>query len=331
MRAAVIAAPGSVKIIDVPEPEVTGDSVLVRVAYVGLCGTDLELLHGTSPYLLDGRARYPHSFGHEWVGLVETVGSEVDDIAVGEVVTGSTMLYCQHCEQCRAGRRNLCGRLREVGLYGHPGAAAELLAVPRRAVASFGRCTPTPAHVLVEPMVTVLEAFDAAPVRPGDRVLVVGAGTIGSLAVAVLAGSNATVDIVDPKPLTHLDPGCYRQRHSAFPSVTGTYDLVVEASGAPGALGGAVTALRPGGTCLLVGVATAPETIDPATIALSGIRITGVRHGVDHYGRAVAMFGAPTATFEALIEGVVPLDSADAAFAILEHTRTRPKVVISLA
>lgn len=109
MRAAVIDAPNSLAIVEVDTPEVSADGVLIRVAYVGLCGTDLELLHGTSPYLLDGRARYPHSFGHEWVGVVEAVGAGVGDIEQGEVVTGSTMLFCQHCPECCAAVAQFAG------------------------------------------------------------------------------------------------------------------------------------------------------------------------------------------------------------------------------
>ena len=328
MRAAVIDAPYSVRVVEVPAPASGPQDVLVRIAYLGLCGTDLELLHGTSPYLRDGRARHPHIFGHEWVGVVEAVGSGVTAIARGEVVTGSTMLCCQQCPSCAAGRRNRCRRLREVGLYDHPGAAAEFLSVPSNAVASFGPCTPLPAHVLVEPMVTVLEGLDAACVRPGDRVLVIGAGTIGSLAVLLLASPTIAVDVVEPRPVEHLDPAIYRHHHTMPQGVD--YDVVVEASGAPGALRDAISALRPGGACVLVGVALEPEAINIGAVALAGIRIIGVRHGIDHYGRGVALFATLAGALDRLVERVVPLECVAEAFDLLEGPRTRPKVVISV-
>lgn len=329
MRAAILREPSAVAVENVDTPEPTATDVLVRVRYVGLCGTDLELLHGTSPYLADGRSRYPHSFGHEWVGVVEEVGSAVDDVEKGETVTGSTMLFCRHCAECSAGRRNLCHRLREIGLYGHPGAAAEYLVMPRSAVVSFGYVEPAPAHVLIEPMVTVLEGLHAAPVAAGDRVLVVGAGTIGSLAVTLLSGT-ATVDIADPRPVGHLDRNLYRHRYEAVPEPGAGYDVVVEASGASGTLAAAVAALRPGGTCLLLGVSVSPETLAPGLIALSGIRIVGVRHGVDHYPRAVSLFDELADVVGNLVDSVVPLADVDRAFNLLGGARDRPKVVISL-
>lgn len=330
MRAAVIDAPHSVSIVTIDNPEYGPDDILVRVSYVGLCGTDLELLHGTSSYLVDGRTSYPHHFGHEWVGVAERVGEGVTDLAPGDAVTGSTMIFCQSCSACGSGRRNQCTDLREVGLYEHAGAAAEFLVMPRRALVSLGRISTEPEHVLIEPLVTVLEAVDAADVSPGDRVLVVGAGTIGSLAIAILAQYPITVDVLEPRPIDHLDRESLADVHSDPSALVGSYDVVVEASGGQGALGTAVSALRPGGTCILVGVAAQSEPIDPGAVALAGISIIGVRHGVDHYRRAAALFPRIRPALTALVDSVVPLADAKAAFDRLEGNRTRPKVVISV-
>ena len=333
MRTAVIDAPRSLSVISASRPTVGPRYVLVRIAYVGLCGTDLELAHGTSQYLVDGRASYPHRFGHEWVGSVVTTGVAVDDLAVGEVVTGSTMIHCQSCRECSAGRRNLCSGLCEVGLYGWPGAAADFLAMPRHAVVSLGRPDggPRPAHVLIEPLVTVLEALAHTELAPGTTVLVVGAGTIGSLAAVVLSRYPVTVEILEPGALPHLDPLSYRRHHRSPSEVASrAYDVVVECSGAPGMLGESLRAAVPGGLCLLVGVAVGAESVDPAVIALDGLRIVGVRHGVDHYHRAARLVTESGAQFDALVDEVVPLRQVDRAFALLERGRTRPKVVIDL-
>jgi 2-desacetyl-2-hydroxyethyl bacteriochlorophyllide A dehydrogenase len=330
MRAALIDAPNSVSVVEMERPNIGQDDVLVRVSYLGLCGTDLELLHGTSSYLADGRASYPHHFGHEWVGTVEDAGPGVRDLARGDAVTGSTMIFCQSCEACGSGRRNQCTDLREVGLYGHAGAAAEFLVMPRRAVVAVGTASPEPAQVLIEPLVTVLEAVDSARITPGDRVLVVGAGTIGSLAVALLARYPITVDVLDPRPSDHLDTATVHTSATSAGELTGRYDVVIEASGGSGALGTAVDMLRPGGTCVLVGVAAQSERIDPGYVALSGISIVGVRHGVDHYRSAVALYPSIRPALTALIDGVVPLTDVKTAFTRLEGRRSRPKVVVSL-
>lgn len=331
MQAAVIDAPHSVSIVTLDTPRCGPDDVLVRVSYVGLCGTDLELLHGTSSYLVDGRTSFPHHFGHEWVGIVEDTGVHVDDLAHGDAVTGSTMIFCQSCAACGSGRRNQCSDLREVGLYEHAGAAAEFLVMPRRALVSLGSVAAEPEHVLIEPLVTVLEAIDAASVTPGDRVLVIGAGTIGSLAIAMLAQYPITVDVLEPRSIAHVVAGSVTHSLDDAAALVGPYDVVVEASGGTGALNTAVRVLRPGGRCVLVGVAAQPESIDPGFVALQGISIVGVRHGVDHYRRAAALFPQIRPALSALIDSVVPLADVKSAFDRLESRRTRPKVVISVA
>ncbi|MDV8023766.1 zinc-dependent alcohol dehydrogenase [Rhodococcus sp. IEGM 1330] len=330
MRAAVIDAPHSVSIVELDAPVCGPDDVVVAISYVGLCGTDLELLHGTSSYLTDGKTTFPHHFGHEWVGVVDRTGSGVRDLETGDAVTGSTMLFCQSCTACGSGKRNQCSDLKEVGLYEHGGAAAQFLVMPRRAVVSLGRVPAEPEHVLIEPLVTVLEALDAASVSPGDRVLVIGAGTIGSLAVAMLSRCPVFVDVLEPRCIEHLGSGAVAQRFTTADSLTGTYDIVVEASGGAGALSTAIGALRPGGKCILVGVAAHSESIDPGMVALAGISIIGIRHGVDHYRRAAALFPLIRPALAALIDSVVPLSDAKAAFDRLESRRTRPKVVIAV-
>ncbi|MEV6769298.1 alcohol dehydrogenase catalytic domain-containing protein [Nocardia sp. NPDC051030] len=332
MRAAVIDGPHSASVVSLARPERGPGEVLIAVDYVGLCGTDLELLHGTSPYIADGRVTYPHRFGHEWVGTVRSCCPSVPDLQEGEVVTGSTMIHCQSCRSCASGRRNLCTSLKEVGLYGWPGAASELLTMPRHTLVSLGRPPggAQPAHVLIEPLVTVLEAVRHAELSPRDRVLVIGAGTIGGLAVAVLSGYPVTVDVVEPGSIAHLAPGSFRHHFPTADDATGRYDVVFECSGAPGALGAAITHLRPGGQCLLVGVSAYPEQVDPGLIALDGIRITGVRHGVDHYPQAVAMFADLAGTLGGFIDEVIPLTEVKRAFHSLAHRGSRPKVVIGL-
>ncbi len=110
MCAAVVSGPRTASVVDVPTPSPGPSDVAVRVAYVGLCGTDLEILHGTSPYLQDGRAEYPHRFGHEWVGTVVGLGSDVTSVRLGDTVTGSTVVFCGGCDECLGGGTATCAR-----------------------------------------------------------------------------------------------------------------------------------------------------------------------------------------------------------------------------
>ena len=185
------------------------DETLIRVAYAGICGTDLELYDGTSNYLRRGLTEYPHHYGHEWVGVIETPPQTVHgtQLKPGAVVTGSTMIPCLICDFCQRGRRNLCTNLREVGLYEHGGAAAQKLVMPAHVLTFIDDgpgAEPHPEYILIEPLVTVLEGLAKATPEPGDRVLVLGGGTIGTLAALVLGQYPVEVAVVDPSQPVHL-------------------------------------------------------------------------------------------------------------------------------
>lgn len=330
MRAAVIQEVGKTKVIDLPAPDIDADQVRVNIRFVGLCGTDLELFDGSSQYLADKRALFPHRFGHEWVGTVEKVGSRVDTIPVGAVVTGSTMLCCLECSGCRSGHRNRCSRLAEIGLYGWAGAAAEKLVVPAHAVAIVAPSgEPRAEDVLIEPLATVIEATRLVHLSAADKVLIIGAGTMGSLAALVAAHHPVRVDIVEPGGLRHLDRALFDNHYSSVNELRGNYDVILECSGAMGVFGSARAHLRAGGAFALVGVGH-PETVDLGELALSGHKITGVRHGVDHYEAAVRMHQRFRKETEELIDQIFPLDDVANAFERLKGTRNQPKVVIQV-
>ena len=151
------------------------NETLIRVAYAGICGTDLELYDGTSNYLRRGLTEYPHHYGHEWVGVIETPPQTAHDsrLKTGAVVTGSTMIPCLICDFCQRGRRNLCTNLREVGLYEHGGAAAQKLVMPAHVLTVIddgSGAEPHPEYILIEPLVTVLEGLAKATPEPGDKI-----------------------------------------------------------------------------------------------------------------------------------------------------------------
>ena len=327
MRSAIIDGPGIIDFVESVTPVPADDEVLVRIAYVGLCGTDGELYEGRSPYLRDGRASFPHSFGHEWVGAVEGVGSQVRNFSVGDTVTASTMITCRECAACVRGDANLCEALREIGLYDWPGAAAERIVVPAHAVASFPNVEPQPRHVLAEPLVTVLEALERGRVKPKDRVLVVGAGTIGSLALIVLESMGILPDVVDPRGCKHV-PVSAERCHLSTETCVGLFDVAIEASGAPQTARQAMQQLRPGGRLLLVGVPVQGAELDAGELVLAGIETLGIRHGVDHYTRATALIEQSPELFDQLVNTPIPMSDLTAAFRQLRDGNARPKVVV---
>ena len=135
MRAFVIAGPGVAEVRDVPRPEPGTGEVVVDVERAGVCGTDVEFYTGEMAYLHTDQAAYPIRIGHEWAGVVASVGDGVDPSWVGRRVTGDTMLGCGTCLRCTSGRQHLCADRYEIGVrHGWPGALAEQLPVPVRAL-----------------------------------------------------------------------------------------------------------------------------------------------------------------------------------------------------
>lgn len=336
MRAALLTGTKAVEPVEIPDAAPTStDEALVRIAYVGLCGSDLDLYHGTSKYLRAGQTTYPHHFGHEWVGTIEEApsGPNVGHLNPGAVVTGSTMLSCQTCRACRSGHRNLCLRVKEVGLYDHPGAAAELLRMPASGMTVLDdthTAEPRPGHVLVEPLVTVLEGIVKLCPSPGDQILITGGGTMGSLAALVLSDYPVQVVVLDPMSPPHLASLGLKTVTSLSGSDNPLYDAVWECSGARNATKDVLAHLKVGGSAVFIGVPPAGTQLNVSELALNGQSVLGIRHGVDHYPAAAEFIRQHPQRIDHLIDLVYPLDQVKAAFERLEQPRERPKVVLKI-
>ncbi|MEU9129461.1 alcohol dehydrogenase catalytic domain-containing protein [Kitasatospora sp. NPDC048540] len=329
MAALRIEAPDRVVPARLPVPVPGPGEALIRTALVGLCGTDLELLRGTATYLRDGRAGYPLVPGHEWTGTVVTGGPE---FAPGDRVVGRTMVHCGLCRSCRRGRRELCERLTEVGLYGRQGAAAEYLTMPQTALVRVPDEVGDRAAALVEPAVTVVGALERANCRLEDRVAVVGTGTIGLLAVQLAARLAGSVDAVgiDPAGLALALRFGARRAFAPAGAADREYSLVVEASGAAPAFRRALGLLADGGRLAVIGVAGEPaEGFVPGELALRGLSVTGVRHGVDHYDQTLELFRSGVLDAEPLIAAELPPAEGPSAFDRLRRGRAgAPKILL---
>jgi threonine dehydrogenase-like Zn-dependent dehydrogenase len=333
MAALVIEGPGRLGHTILPIPGRAPGCVLVRPRYVGLCGTDLELLHGTASYLRDGRAGYPHVFGHEWWGEVITTDG-ISDIAEGDLVIGHTMVSCGLCSRCQRGRRQLCQRMAEVGLYSQQGAAAEYIRLPAHALTRLPDVLAAPWAVLIEPAVTVVEALERTSCGLLDRVAVVGTGTVGLLAVQLASRRGGRVEAigVDPAGL-ELAACCGAAAvHTPDDAPMRAYSLVVEASGASSAFLRSLLLVEDGGRVALIGVANESVAgIVPGEIVLRGISVHGIRHGLDHYEQTTQLFADGVFDGECLVAGIMPAIDTVRAFELLAHGRSGPpKVILDL-
>lgn len=277
MQALVLTGPGQAAVRTLPDPEPAPDEVLVAVEAVGICGTDLELWHGTMPYLRQGRSRYPLIPGHEWVGTVVATGRAVDGIRPGLRVTGETVIGCGTCRPCGVGRPALCPRRQEVGILDRDGALAELLAVPARTVHLLPVDRPE-VGVFAEPQ--AVAATGLARLGPvGDReVWVQGLGTLGTLTAAWAVRHGARVfgsDIRSERrrPLEQAG-GHFVPDWSARALPDAEPVLAVEASGTPAGLAALLDQVPPGSRICLLGLPE-PHRLDIAHVAFRHLDLTG--------------------------------------------------------
>ena len=196
MKAAVYYNPGDIRVVDRPEPTPTPENLVVKIRCCAICGTDLKLATVGNP-----RCHPPRIIGHELVGHITHVGTQVSGFAVGARVTLATTIACGHCPYCALGLGNLCPKAKPIS-YDFDGGFAEYLAVPPEALAG-GNVIKVPdsvsdeAAALSEPLSCGINAQEIAGVQAGNKVLIIGGGPLGALnAELAKAGGAAQVMIV---------------------------------------------------------------------------------------------------------------------------------------
>lgn len=324
MRALLVERPGDARLVDVPvaEPE-PGDAV-VRVGAARICGSDVELLEGTRA---PGYVRYPIVPGHEWAGTVAAVGTGVTSIRPGDLVVAEGFRSCGACARCREGRTNLCdAEYAETG-FTHAGAFAEYVVVPARLVHVLPCGTDLEAAVLLEPAACVANGLLAASPRAGLDVAVVGSGTIGLLAVALIAlGSPARLTLVSTRA-ERLALGrrlgatetVDARDEAAVAELADGFDLVFEAASRPDGARTAIALARRGGTVILEGLSgdTTP-TISGEDVTLKHLTVQGIfGASSDAWQWVVALFASGRFDPRPLITHRFKLEEHEAAFAAL--------------
>ena len=279
MRAFVITGPGAAEVRDLPRPEPGAGEVVVDVERAGVCGTDVEFYTGEMAYLHTDQAAYPIRIGHEWAGTVASVGDGVDPSWLGRRVTGDTMLGCGTCGRCTSGRQHLCADRYEIGVrHGWPGALAEQLRVPVRALVTLPASVGPSAGAMVEPGGNALRAVWGAGLDAGERLLVLGPGTIGLLVAQIATAMGIEVHLVGRSERSRtfaraLGFGNTWTRDT-MPDLR--WDAVVDASNSAGLPALAMDLVEPGRRVVYIGLAGQPSLIDTRTMALKDVTAVGV-------------------------------------------------------
>jgi len=345
MSAAVLASFGSLELATVPVPELSEGEVLCRVLACGICGTDLKIVHG------DFRGTWPPSLpfviGHEWSGEVVALGpgTERSGLAVGDRVVAENHAGCAACPMCRAGRYNLCERVRDPGfkLYGHtaPGALAQYAARPAVVLHKIPDEVDDAAGALVNQGALTVHAARRVGLQAGSSAAVFGPGLLGLLMLQVARASGATAVVVVGRGVrleTARRLGAtavvdYEERDpvEGVRRVTGGrgVDVVFDCSGNPAVLGQAVRAVRRGGRIAVLGLSGgALAEIPVDALALDELDLLGIRSSPNAYPAMVSLLAAGAVRTEELTADRFALSEIASAFdALAERSSVRPIVL----
>jgi L-iditol 2-dehydrogenase len=346
MRAAVLSDWDTLEVRPWPVPELGDREVLCRVLSCGLCGTDLKLVSGA--YKGTWPPQLPFVIGHEWAGEIVALGPNVTrkDLQVGDRVVAENHGGCGTCPMCRAGRYNICARVREPGykLYGHTaqGALAEYAARPEVVLHKIPDDISDVAAALVNQAALATHGVLRSGLRPGDTAAVFGPGLVGlmtmqvaramsaqrvivvgrgeRLSLAKRLGADVVIDYEESDPV------------EAIRDETGGRgaECIYECAGSPSVVPQALDAVARGGVVALLGLAgrEAIAEVPPDRLTLDELTLMGIRSSPNGYPRTISLFASGSIDPGPLVADTYELEDVGRAIAALANrTSLRPIVV----
>ncbi len=273
---------------EVPVPEIGINDVLVKIHKTSICGTDIHI------YNWDDWAKktipVPMVVGHEYVGTVEAIGSNVHDVRIGELVSGEGHIVCGRCRNCRAGRRHLCPNTKGVGVN-RPGCFAEYLSIP---VSNVWHCDPS----IPQDIFSIFDPFGNATHTAlsfdvlGEDVLITGAGPIGIMAAAIVKHAGARYVVISDLNPYRLELAkkigvtravdISKEKLSDVVNELGMtegFDVGLEMSGNAEALKSMISLMCHGGKIALLGILPSSAAVNWEEIIFNGLTLKGI------YGR----------------------------------------------
>ncbi len=277
MKALVYTQINEVQLLERPMPSAAAGEVVLQIEAVGICGSDMHAWHGHDPRRKPGLV-----LGHEFVGRIAE--SAAPGFDVGTRFTGNPLIVCGTCEYCVQGRNNLCANRTMVGMT-RPGAFAEYMSIPAASLIAMPQDLSSRSAALTEPAATAWHAINLtmrALVRPlhESHVLIIGGGAIGMLSALLLRHLG-----VDRLTLAELNPlrreavaqhvGCTTVDPRATPLAESSFDVVIDAVGAKATRSQSLSAIKPGGVVMHVGLQDWASEIDMRKLTLAEITLLG--------------------------------------------------------
>ena len=336
MRTAAYTGNHSIEISEAEVPAPGPGEVQIAVAFTGLCGTDLHILHGN----MDARVTTPLTFGHEMSGTISTLGEGVTGWSAGDNVTVMPLVWDGTCPACLAGNNHICQNLVFVGIDS-PGSLQEYWNVPADLLVAVPADLSLRNAALAEPVAVAVHDVRRSELKKGDKVVVLGGGPIGVLIASVARSEGAIVAVSEPEPerraqierlgFEAIDPRAVDATEWVTTWTGGAgADVVFEVSGAPAAVLVATALAKVRGTLVIVAIHPTPREIDLQRVFWRELRILGARvyQRID-FERAIELLQDGTIPVGEVISRVVPLEEISDGVSDLENGRAL-KVLVEL-
>ena len=321
MLAVQIPELGKLELVDIKPAQVGPHDLLLRVAASGICGTDPHILHGVYP------ANLPIIPGHEYAGVIETVGAEVQGFRPGDHVAVDPNIVCNTCSFCRRGKSHLCSNLVALGVD-IPGGFAEYSVFPAAQAYLLPKELPLAHAALAEPLACCIRGVDLVGVSSGDRVAIFGVGPMGAMILELVRMEGASeVLVVEPQAGRRrraeqlgarvvIDPAKdppVEAIRSQFPDGV---EAVFDCSGHPEAIRQALKVVMRGGTVMLFGVCAKENNIEinPFWVNDNEITIRGSYNNPCTQSRAIDLLGSGRLNAGAVVTDHFSLKDAKEAY-----------------
>lgn len=303
-----------IRIEELEKPIIKADEALVRIAYAGICGSDLHI-YRKGMFILNP----PQIMGHEFSGIVEEVGALVTNVKPGERVTGDPRLFCHKCHWCLEGKGNLCSDLGFIGELA-PGSFSEFMAIKADKLLNLPDNVDLIIGCLAEPVAVGLHIAEKGYFAENKTVGIIGAGPIG-LITALLAENifnthKVTLFETDEKRLLLAKALGIKKAYKASPEPE-LFDVVIEAAGSETAIYAALEKASPEGTVVLAGIYEENILCDLNPIIAKQLIVTGI-HGyqIEHIRKAISTLSEGNLKLDSMIE-IMPLYKARESFNLL--------------
>jgi len=342
MRALVIEAPDRFSLAEVAQPSAARGDVVIEVLAGGICGTDVEILHGDMVYYTRGAAAYPVIPCHEWTGVVRALGEGVSHIAIGDRVVGEVSIGCLSCPVCLSGNYHRCADRTETGIMNRPGGFSERMVLPAAFVHKIASSVSLGSAALVEPTAVAYNGVLKAGVSPSDDVVIFGDGPIGLLLLQIVrlfgARKIAMVGAADSRLEIARKSGADAVIDARAGDIAGSVcrafgggrgSIVFEASGHPDAIMTALDVASPGARLVLQGFCGGRRidgfNVDP--IIVNDLTVIGALGSPRIWPEVIRLIEDGRLNPSAVITDVLPVSAFGEAIRRVEH-REACKVIL---